>query len=512
MKAFFIWISILSLSLRPWRSSFSQDDSVYFKFAQNLSAGEWKVHTLNVAGVWPQALLGSLFLKFPFSPIPTLNILTWILFAGLILVMIRRYSQPALILAFFAFPMWVQYGISYLPDIYLAVLVYFTFLWFKKSNAQAWLIFPLSVALLTQYQTTAAFILFWSVVLIWQKDKKGWLGLGALGAALFVYALLPKSELQQFGLQIYLGRFDSLSIAMLGEMFLKALQLLVGIGVLLLPTFSLSSRPRTWVVGLATQFILLFIFYKFSDDIISAGVLFTNYLPKVLGAFFVTLGVWGWLGFFQSRAWRAPLALGALAASLAIALFDAFRTVQDLRYVFPMALIWFLVWLDEEDFSFKPVGQSWFWVVPVTALAVFVNLYNLETTQTRWQAAQNLIDSGVSDHDISAGYGWDLLTYEPTCTESALQKYRAAAPADQGNILRSRILLKVPRAFEDEASPQYLIKPHSIFGKTLTLNRNLRQGQSNTPEQIMEYSVLGLKSSVAIINTGASKPAWCFTN
>jgi hypothetical protein len=499
MSVWFYWYLALTFLIGPWRSTFSHDDSVYFKFAESLSHFNLNIHILNFAGAWPQSLLGAIVLQLPFSPIVLLNCLTWIVFGVLSYFFVRDHKDNLLlVLAFFSFPIFAQFGASYMPDMYLCLIFYFVFRWFEKGKKPG-PIYLLTILLIAQYQTTAAFVFFWSIFMLLEKNKRGWHPLAATVAGAIIYAVLPKSGIQQFGFQIFFG--GPLSAAQIIESFSKTIQLLLAVGLFLIPLFPIKPKRGYVITTAIMQFYAFAVVYLCSNDFVSSNVLFAPSLSKVFACFFVSLGVWGWSGFFSGIKKTDYLVRGALAATVVICLFDGFRGAHDLRYVMPLALAWFLIWIKSANLKNGLLGHSKRFVIAMTIVAVFLNLNNLETTEAKWNIAKSLMKDGNSARSIRVGGSWDLMNYEPECTESALKKAK-----NSGELTREHVIQKVPKTFEDEANPRFLVKQYSILGMKVPKDDESR-GQN--PTRILNYRVFGISKAVAAFDTGVFVAPWC---
>ncbi|MGE3974926.1 MAG: hypothetical protein AB7F59_10405 [Bdellovibrionales bacterium] len=505
--------------LQPWRTSFSQDDAVYARFVMDLAQGKWASHPLNWAGTWTQSLLGaSLVGLLPqVSPLALLTFLTWSLFWILIVSVWRRTRFSIFLIAsYFLFPVWVQYGASFLTDVYTACLI--ALLWVlteqvlssSRQNFFKYFVMILGIVLTgIQYQSFLALPFGWGLALLVAGKKRVGLTLvvGSL-IGLAVYRFFPPSILQSEGIAWLIHHFtQDLSFQIMKASF-TFLQLLLSIGLFLLPFVPWTSQTlKAARVLLPLHLFLLVLLLKVSPEILAVGVLFTGYLPPVVGAAIVSAGVWGLYPVWQlMRAYsfsQFALLYGTLFGVFVLSAFNAFRGVQDVRYSIVLSLPFVFCFARAARPS-SLLGEKWFYLCPVLFVSLLTNLYNLETTSARWKLAESLEQEGISPYNISAGYGRDIFVFEPACIEKALQK----AGADRG-LLLERIMAQFPRVYEDGAKPQFLIKPKKVFGKEITLQKNLREGQDLPPVRVHSYSVFGLPNEVAVIDTGTNVPPWC---
>jgi hypothetical protein len=538
LAAIFVLFTVL---LTPWRSSLSQDDAVYARFAMELTHDFAKVHPLNVGGIWTQALLGAQVLKIvPHTdPILLLTTTTWLSFCVFIFVVGWFTRFPAFTLAsFFLFPVWVQYGASFLPDVYSAVLVFI--LWWlyfsiesKTLNIAAtykngWRILGIVLASVLagiQYQVYLALPFAWGLAGIWKKRPRdawpSYLLMGSAFLGLVVYSTLPKSVLQVDGVYwILQGFLKDVGFNSYRFVFL-ALQLTLALGLYFIPLLplekeTLKKAPIMFLLQLIVAIVLLFV----SPEVLSAGVFFTGYLPPVIGALLISTGVWGLFGVWieYQRGMDKRLFWGLVLGTVIVISFHSLRVVQDIRYAIVLSVPFLLLLSRRKSLASGPLvvrlGQKIFYLVPIFLVSLLTNLYNLETTEARWKLARELEERQVDPFQISAGYGRDIFVFEPACIQSALRKIvfqkKPSDPLTRNSIYYERVVTKVPRLFEDEATPHYLIKPKMVFGKEITLIKNLRQGQNSEPIKVLNYTVLGLPNQVAVIDTGVNIAPWCF--
>jgi hypothetical protein len=130
-----------------------------------------------------------------------------------------------------------------------------------------------------------------------------------------------------------------------------------------------------------------------------------------------------------------------------------------------------------------------------------LNLNNLETTEAKWNIAKSLMKDGNSARSIRVGGSWDLMNYEPECTETALKKAK-----NSGELTREHVIQKVPKTFEDEAKPRFLVKQYSILGMKVPKDNESRE---QNPTRILNYRVLGISKAVAAFDTGVFVATWC---
>lgn len=510
MSTWFLWFLTLTLLIRPWRYTFSQSDSVYFKFANSISHFNWNVHILNFDGAWPQSLLAAILFQLPIPTMVLANSLTWIVFGVLTYFFVRDHrNNELLVLGFFSFPVFAEFGASFMPDIYLCLILYFIFRWFalndtnQKKHKKTKLIYFLSVLLVSQYPTALIFVGTWSLFLMLQRKAIGWLGFRATALALFTYWILPKSGIQDLGFEILFRR--ELVPADVVEAFARAVQLIVGTGLLLIPLFPFKPKRGYLITTAFMQFYAFGIIALCSNDFLSSASFPTSFLPELLEALVLSLGVWGWSGFFSSIRKSDVFIRGALVSTLVLCIFHAFAGALEIRFVLPIAMVWFLIWLRTANLKSELFGQSRYYVVAMTSLAVFLNLFNLNATEANWRAARELASQGNDPRSISAGKSWNLITYEPKCTESALKKVNSAGEL-KDLFTTLHLIQKVPEAFGDEAHFRYEVHPYSYFGFKAP---RLEKVANLTPQRIVEYRVLGLRSSVAVFDTGAFVLPWC---
>jgi len=515
-----IFFLVFTVALNPARSIVTQDDGVYSQFAIQLSQGQWEVHPLNVAGVWPQVLSSAFVLQlFPqMSSLVVLNMFTWSLFLLLILLVSTKLSGDLFFwLSFFFFPVWVQYGASFLTDIYTAILFWLLMLNVFKEKSSLYsniVIYFLTVFLILQYQVFFFFPFSWGLFDFFKNKKNIKIWSQALGSvtALVILNVLPKSDLQSYGLSLYFERvFLHHPFYELFQTSLLAVQLTLGLGLFLLPIVYLDFIKKFFLKILLGQLILATFLYFFARDIIASGVLFTNYLPRAIGILFLSFGVWPLYQVYNDLKGKFSSAVPSFAGILLVIFFNAFRQVQDIRYsmILSLPILW-LVYAKRGSFQ-KSIGTHFLYTSLVIFVSLFVNTYNLETAQVRWDLANALENHGYGSYEISAGYGRDLFALEPECTRMAIDKIATSGLSENKmkELFRERILLKVPRVYEDEGLPRFLIKPSQFMGRKIHLTQNRREGQDQKPIFKKSYKVFGLVNAVSVIATGDFQEPWC---
>lgn len=503
---------ILTLILLPWKNSLSQDDGTYAWQALQWSQYSWSVHPANVAAVIPQTFLGAIAVSlFSFlKPIIVLNLLTWSLFL-LILGLTATWTGSSLIflISIFSYPLWIQYSASFLYEIYSSALILGLLLSIdQKESKFQWLLVSLfSFLIPLQVQTTSiipvSLGLFYFIFLpIRRKLALSLILCPMIG--LITYYLLPQSILQQT-LLLTIGAREF----QLKTFSFFFLQLLLGFGSLLLP-FMRNFKNwslRLWISSLflfLTSYALLY----FSDaPILSIGVLFTQYMPRSIAILPIAIGAFGLVGCtpIMMRALNDSIKrVDTLAFLVSMCGFFAFYSLKGIND-FRIAMIFVIFFI----FSIRPflqleskLGESKLFTASLLALSLFVNSYNLDTTEARWKLAASLEKEGKSPAEISAGYGRDVFNLEATCIDRAQQKL-------DSNSFSHFLFFNVPRCYNYEWTPKYLIKPHKIFGKTLSLQLNRQPGQDQAPQKIYPYRSLGLQHELAVFENPHPTFSWC---
>ncbi len=506
---------ILSLAVQPWRNTVSQDDAAYAAQAIHFSMGHFQFHPDSIAFLLPQTLVGATALRalsFMSHPLMVLNCLTWLLFCGLAWGLRKKFKLGlSLWLSFLAVPFWIQYGASFLYDLWavglLAILLVF-------ENEDPALDKPahyaalggISLLLPLQLQVLSIFPVLFGLRNWLQKSRKRawslWLGV-ALG--LLVYLNLKKSVSQQA-----LPSFLLIHHQNIQDVFATFFQLLLSLGFFFLPWIrpfrNLSSKL---LLGTASiQLLCLIVFVFSSVHILAAGVFFSDYLPRICAAFLATMGIWGWAGTFDlfkdlrlSRIWPSLTGIGIIFSAY------SFRGITDLRCaMIALPLVLFLI--NSKKLEAPRLGSYPIVALLGLCLSLILNLYQLDTTEARWQVASKLEARGVDTRDISAGYGRNHFKLEWDCVEEKIRKMGNPQPTDPSFL--NEVYAYIPRYYEKGWSPQYLIKPSRFFNKKLDLKSNRMKGQDTAPIQTVQYRSAGITHELGVYRNDDFQQSECF--
>ncbi len=492
VKEFFILL-LIAVLVQPWRHSVSQDDATYAFQALSFSRADFVLHPDTMAFVLPQSLLGAVVSQFG-SPLVACTLLTWLLF-GVMVVLTKRFAQLSLTLVFslFAVPFWIQYGASFLYEIYVAVfLLLLTAQWRKDGR----FLFPLAFLLTVQMQLFVIVPLFFGVTSFFQKRYRAGFALllGAL-VGIGVYGLWPHSLMQVASASYLFHQERSWK-----EMFFCGFQLLLGFGIFLIPLTQWSVRRfgGSLVVLCGCWYAI----WNSSLPVLSAGVFFSDYLPRSLAALLIAGGVLGWCGVSDllPKKWSLMHAPFVAVGCVLLAAY-AFRGVNDVRYT--MLLVPLVIGVMRPGVR---LGSHLGFLIPSMALSIFLNRYQLDTVQARWDLSAQLEQSGADIKSISAGYGHDHFFLESDCIVAASKKVGSL----QSPEFATRIWRRIPRVYEDGWVPKYVIKPYQLFGVNISLAVHQSAGQNQAPFRIYHYRSLGLPHALAVFKNEYPQLAWCF--
>jgi hypothetical protein len=485
---------LLTLLIRPWRNSVSQDDGTYAWQVLSFLKGEFVPHPDNISAVRIQTSLGAAwvgFWQFVFSllhvdvsPLILLNLLTWVLFIMLMFFCMRHFKwSPVFTVGVFSTPYWIQYGASFLYDIYAVVGICL----FLGGGRFIRVVVSFLSALQLQSLAVLPFVM--------GAFRRRWVWVMTSLASVFVYFVLPRSLFQISLLQGGNGAFSGRSIV---SVIATAVQLACGFGFFFIPWIErqslLEKRALRLKIALILHGALWVLLWKSSLTILAAGLFFSDYLPRVGSAFIATLGVWGLVGSGL---------LGSLARSKELSVVSigfwaiySLKGVNDLRYaMIAVPLGWWA--LKNRAAIHMRIGDSWIFSSVAMTLSIFLNLYNLDTVGARWDAARMLEARGVKAQEISAGYGRDVFTLEADCTRLAHEKGQNWRPF-------------VPRVYQVEWTPRYVVKPYEFFGRRVGLPVNQMNGQGGSNFEVIPYRSFGFSHALAVYQNGQFVPARCF--
>jgi hypothetical protein len=514
--------------LMPWRNSSSQDDEAYAFSAISMAFGTGEPHEASVATVFPQIALGAALLKLvPFLPaISVLNFLTWVCFGLLIYISNRIMKLDSIFaLSFFSFPIWFQCGSMFVYEVYgcllLVSLLALATNPLKSRWSQNLCVLVISYLSGVQIQSFAAFPFFWGAAWILGKDRDRRISgasmvVGSL-AALFSFMGVEKTAFQQgylFWMLQYWSEQSPFNILKIAG--LQTLQMLLGAGLFLVPLLQVR-RVVSWAGGLALAFQVGFVLLLSlnGSTALSTGVLFTSYMPPLIGIGLISFGIWGWLGFWDSYRgspkngfplWSTALALGALLG------FGIFRWATDIRFF----VVWSIVLLfycscSSKNAGFR-LGYSRIYLALVLAVSLLANRYSLDTTSARWEAAREYENLGIPRSQISAGLGYNAFHREHNCIKLAKAKLakKYTGPIWKEPEFFQRIINTYARSNEDEWLPRYVIKPSQMLGKRFDLKLNRSPGQDTEPVRRIPYTTFFLPNELSVFENQEIREAWCF--
>lgn len=509
---FIIAFILLTCLVEPWRHSVSQDDATYAAQAISFSKGVFRLSSDAMAFTLPQTFFGAVALKvIPFfSPLSILNSISWCVFFAFLAIMIFGLGiHPILGLSIFTFPFWIQYGASFLYDSYVALFLVILISGFYKSSTDrvlGALILCLSSFLISiQLQSWMVLPFCLSIACGVLRRPKSAVGLFLGGATGFaVYVLWPHSLMQQSS-AYYLLR-SGRSVA---DSVTCTFQLMIGLGLFWIPLMHRHWNIRKIWKTIAIQSVVFAVLWMSSSPILAAGVFFSDYLPRALAILLVSLGIWGWSG--TSDLWPKKITwqeIPFLITAAVILIAYGLRGVNDIRYT--MLLVPMSLWIFHEKLSHKPrIGNNFGFLGLMATLSIFLNRYNLDTVQARWDLARELESSGVMPSLISAGYGRDHFRLEEKCVLAAYEKL--GNPSVESYHFFEHIYRHIPRVYKAGWVPRFVIKPYRIFNKTLLLKSNLTPGQTQLPVRIYPYTSLGVSHALAVYENTSFQSAWCFS-
>jgi hypothetical protein len=513
---------LLTLLLRPWRNIVCQDDGAYAYSVLQIVHGTYRPHPMSLSSQWVQfGLVATLLKILPFfTSLAFLNFVTWLVFLLVVALAFRGTKWNwRVVSSFFLMPHWPQYGASFLYEVYNAALLIGLILVLESKPSKfgpklrLGFLFVLSALLPLQQQSLAVFPFFWgSVSFLKRRDKVESLVLmvGPL-FGLAIYALIPKGAMQAGFFIAQVSSWKSVNFVPFAVGYM--LKLTCGMGLFVLPLLDLSALKRKHLAGLAgLQLLILAFFWTAGTAPIGAGVLFMDYMPRMVDLGFVSFGVWGlWV---VAQAWKrrqeseVPLE-GTLLAALVLLAFNIFRTVNDIRYMLILSIPMLFTLKSSGN---KALGSKRWVVVSLFAVAVVTNLYNLNTNEKRWETAAELEASGISPREISAGFGRDIFTLGFDCASNVVEKLKKESKGGSIDFHRSSDISSWfnARPYELGWQPRELIKPAVFFGMQLSLRQHTSELQQQAPKRLIPYTVLGIPQALAVYESDQPRTAWCF--
>ena len=523
-KLLYFWV-FLTILVRPLRVFLTQDDATYAKQAILFATKDFRFPADTIAPTLPQTSIGAFLVSLfgsSIDPIIILNGMTWIVFLAVMLVLKRWLKLNTLMtVGLISVPYWLQYGCGFLYDLYV-VLLEALLLWLwdasqsKPKNYKSALgIITLSALGPLQLQTLFlinGFLIFTGFI-----QRKLILALYVLlGSvlALIVIGVLPSSLWQQVQAHIFTQNFLTFQYPII-SICSTAFQFLLGIGFFLLP---LVPLPQNWskkkmLLTAWLHIVITFVLWLSPISVLAAGAFFSDYLPRVLGAFLVGAGVWGWSAVMCPRRWSLSKDAPIIGVILLFALIYGYRAINDMRYA--MILMPLVFWSlkvriqnSTMDAKRHVIGGSVPWVVAMWSLSIFLNSYLVDTSVARWSTAHALEKRGVPVHRISAGYGRDHFELEDVCIRKAYAKL--GYPSFDEPAFMQHIHRNVPRVYQDEWVPEYILKPYRLFGVPITLKANQQVGQHQSAEEVVYYKQLGLiPHQLAVFKNDSPQDPWC---
>lgn len=527
----FLVLLLVTAVLRPWRNAAPQDDAAYSSSAVAMLNGEPR-HAGTIAMNATQFALGMATLQFTpaESRVGALNALTWTVFVIFVCIFAGMTSLHWLLLiSFFGFPLFFQYGSIYHGETYAAALLVLLIgcvsgqFFSRQRPLRIALGFVLSLLLGTQLQNMAAFPLFWGAFLFMRKDADklfaASLIVGALGSVV-AFGLVPHTPYQSSYAYWLKQYWVELGGAAPLHAVLYAVQLVVGLGLFLIPFLQWSKRSmRDWLVGGALHVCVYVVLFLAPIAALSAGIFFTDYFPRFFAVFFISIGAWGWWGIWplvrKLEIDRENLPVyGTVAALGAMLVFSVFRFCLDLRYIMSWCIPIAFHLRGPLELS-RPIGEKLWYAVPVLAVSLFLNSYLMNTTEARWRTADELAATGTPRNQISGGYGWNTYYTASDCIYAAIKKIETQLGTSDIYKRREffdRVVNQYGRSHEDGWVPKYIIKPQKLFGYSLNLQKYRMPGQDAPPMKTVNYSVFGLPCALAVFENPNPVPAWCDQN
>ncbi len=496
-----------------------------------------------LAAAWPQAILGALA-RSVFFWLPGLSaymVLAFLAYLfnfycvfGEVLARLQDLKLRATafiwVICLFIFPVTLQYGLAFLTETFVVsfLFIYLFSLrsWLERATLTSALgVVAMTLVVVLQRQTYFIFPIGICAVLVFQTvfGKRAWQTLlpSLIGIilALLAYGLVPKTFYQTAFIHAVADHWTSGPGLKQSLLFLSRVgQLILAIGLFLTPLglVGVWNRRKFWGI-FSTQVVFTFVIFQLPGAPLTAGVLFTGYLPRLIGSMFISSGLWGLSGARDALRGvpRLALVIGCFAA-LSFLLFTTFMEASDVKYVLPAAQALFLMVLllgpifDELAAlrRRKILVVSYFAVL--ASVSLITNRYYLDTLEARFGVAQTLAQSGIDQRSISAGYGRDSYLMGEECLKRGEQKLLMLPESERAGVQRLRLIDPSPRQYEDDAIFRFVVKPFVVMGKHVDLTKNRSIGQSNEPRETVAYRVLGIPNALAVFENDSPRLAWCF--
>lgn len=496
----------------PWRPIAGQDDASYAIFSDRIAQGIWDAPNL-LALAFPQCVLGAAFAKLlPWVSSLSVYMLVAFLSYAFNLFLFQSFVRNWWVtISLFIFPVTLQYGLGYLSETFVVTLLLLYLLSVKRWIVERRMdgaigIIVFSMLIMAQRQTLMVVplaVIFYLCTI--RTIRSAAVPLVGLAASCIVYLLLPKTYIQSHffpSLFAYWSRDPDFAINVLS----RFIQFSYAGGLFVLPVaicYRWSKPTLSLAFGLFAAGVALFTLTPI--DPLSAGVLFTNYFPRVIGAAFLGIGAFSFVPVLvQLRQIPLVASLSLLFPWVILCLFIAFTNSGDIKYVLPavLALAVFLKYNFEKRKFIAYLGV-------VGIISLFANRYYLDTVEARWTVAAKIERESIDRRLISAGYGRDYYVLGESCLEKIINQIKLAPNEESARVAKQHLFDTIPRYYEDGAVFRYVVKPGKIMGKSVPLKRNVLTGQNSLPAWSYEYRVFGISNSLSIFENSQPVLPWC---
>ncbi|HET9493327.1 MAG TPA: glycosyltransferase family 39 protein [Chloroflexia bacterium] len=458
MAALLVGFAAVMLLVTPWRDFPINDDWAYAHQVSGLLRGEIERHPWTQAAALTHAAWGALFslaLGEGYGALTVANaamsLLCLLVFYYLLRSLGVGEGKALFGTAVLGFnPIYVYLAYSFMTDttfLCMVLLACALFVRYGREGGSGWL-WGASAAVAAAFLTRQFGIALVPVALVWLWWSKRWTWGRAAAvtlvpvAALAAYVLWERSQPQPLIDQLQFGFVNALQEDPWQTVRARATDLaraLAIIGLCLLPVVRL---PRLWWLLLPVGGGLLALVWRsmerygtlfpFTGNIVTRagfGICCEPDVPVLPEPVWTALGIagtlaismvlvsageglWAWARSGKARRGRefdpAFIVYAALMVPVAAAVVFPIRVFD--RYLLPLVaavIVFELRGASRPGRRDVPAAVRWALLVPVAVFAVLAQHDYMVQRDVRWQAAQDLVVSGVPVERIAGGYEWE---------------------------------------------------------------------------------------------------------
>ena len=500
MAALLLGFTALMLIVPPWRDFPINDDWAYAHQVRSLLHGEFTRHPWTQAAGLTHAAWGALFslaLGEGYGALTVANAVMSLLCLAVLYYLLRALgvgeSKALFGTAVLGFnPIFVYLAYSFMTDttfLCLLLLACALFVRYARTGGEGWL-WGAGAAVAGAFLTRQFGIALVPVVLLWLwwSDRWTWRRAAAVAVVPVIvavaYAAWERSQPAPLIDQLTLGFINGLQADPLQTVRARATDLARALAIIGMSLLPVVRMPRRWWLLVPVGGVLLALVWRsmdrygtlfpFTGNIVMRGGFGICCDPDVpvlpepvwtalgvagtlaIAMVFVSAGeaLWEWARSGKARHGRgfdpAFIVYAALMVPVAAAVVFPIRVFD--RYLLPAvaaAIIFEMRGASRPGKRGVPPAVRWAALVPVALFAIGAEHDYIAQRDVRWQAAQDLVASGIPVTRVFGGYEWEAeYLYDP-----AAERIRQS-----GDL--SNVHFPVPGLVD----PEYVIRRGSLQG------------------------------------------------